>query len=434
MHVRPIILLVISVISFDLWASPQIQHWTLANGARAYFVQSHQLPMVQFSVGFDAGSARDPDSLRGLARFVSAMLEEGVSGLNGTEIATQFETVGAEFSSGNGRDMSVLELRSLSDEPLLSSAVDVFTRVIQQPTFPAAAMARVRNRILTGLKRQQQSPGSVVSRAFYDNLFKDHPYANPPSGEPQDVTRITRDDLIDFHGKYFVGANAVIAMVGDMNAGQARRWADAIVGRLPPGVIPPKLDVVPLLPNQARVLNVPFASTQTHLMMGQVGMKQSDPDYFPLYIGNYTLGGGGLVSRLSKELREKRGLTYSANSYFIPMQQNGPFVINLQTRNDQGPLAERLAIETVTEFVKNGPTQKELDAAKKSITGSFPLRFDSNAKIAGSLLNIAFYDLPLDYMSTFPDKINAVTLQQVRETFQRRIFPHRLLRVVLGGG
>ena len=434
MRAERIILLVVGLISFDLQAMPDIQHWTLANGARAYFVETHQLPMVQFSVAFDAGSARDPASRKGLARFVSAMLDEGVSDMNGTQIAAQFESVGAEFSGGNGRDMSVLELRSLSDESLLAPAVDMFAEVIQRPTFPAQAMARVRDRMLTGLKRQQQSPGSVVSRAFYDNLFNNHPYSNHPSGEPQDVTRVTRADLIDFHNQYFVGANAVIVIVGDLDPKQARRWVNAIVGRLPPGEAPAKLAAVPVGPEQSLLLNVSFPSTQTHFMIGQVGIRQSDPDYFPLYIGNYTLGGGGLVSRLSNELREKRGLTYSVNSYFLPMRERGPFVINLQTRNDRGPQAERLAIQTVTDFVQNGPSQAELDAAKKNISGAFPLRLDSNARIADVILNIAFYELPLDYVSTFPEKVNAVTLQQVREAFRRRVFPDRLLRVVLGGG
>ena len=432
MRISVRILILASLIGFDVQASPVIQHWTLANGARTYFVETHQLPMVQFSVAFDAGSARDPATLKGVARFVSAMLEEGAAGLNSTQIAEQFESVGAEFSGGNGRDMSVLDLRSLTDENLLAPAVDVFAQVIQQPTFPADALSRVRNRILTGLKRQQQSPGSVVSRTFYQNLFKDHPYSNPPSGEMEDVKRIDRADLVDFHKRFFVGSNAVLAIVGDLDIHQARHWADTIIGGLPTGESPPKLVEPPLV--KAQVVNVPFPSTQTHLMMGQVGMRQNDPDYFPLYIGNYILGGSGLISRLSDELREKRGLTYSAYSYFIPMQQYGPFIINLQTRNEQGSLAEELAIETVTEFVLNGPTPEELHAAKRNITGGYPLRFDSNSKIAGSVLSIGFYNLPLDYMDTFTGRVNAVTLEQVRQVFQRRVFPDRLLRVVLGGG
>lgn len=433
-RISPKVLCLLGLLSLDALAAPQIQHWTLANGARVYFVETHQLPMVQFAVGFDAGSARDPATRKGVARFVSSMIDEGTDGLDSIEIAERFESVGAEFSRGSGREMSVFELRSLTDEPLLSTAVDVFAKIIQQPAFPPDAIARVRDRILTGLQRQQQSPGRIVSRTFYENLFKDHPYGNPPAGDAEDVALIVRADLVDFHRRLFVGANSVIVIVGDLSSTQAGVWADAIVGGLPSGTAPPRLTAAPTQSRQAQVLKVPFPSTQTHLMMGQIGMKRSDPDYFPLYIGNYILGGSGLISRLSDELREKRGLTYSAYSYFIPMRQNGPFIINLQTRNEQGVKAEHLALQTVTEFVQTGPTGEELEAAKQNITGGFPLRFDSNTKIAGSVLNIAFYGLPLDYMSTFTAKVSAVTTEQVKDAFQRRVFPDRLLRVAVGGG
>ena len=420
------------ILNMDAMAAPDIQHWSLENGARVYFVETHQIPMVQFTVGFDAGSARDPRSLKGLARFVSDMIEEGAEGMDSDMIARELESVGAQYSSGNGRDMSVFELRSLSDEQILESAVQVFANILQKPTFPTDAMERIRDRMLVGLRRQLQSPGSVVSRAFYTNLFKNHPYSNPPSGEADEVARIDRDDLINFHRGYFVGANAVIAIVGDLSEKQAQFWANKVLGGLPAGNAPDKLDDVPQS-GQDDVLTISFPSTQTHMMIGQVGISRNDPDYFPLYLGNYILGGSGLISRLSGEIREERGLAYSVYSYFIPMQQNGPFIINLQTRNDSGALAEELVSQTVTEFVQRGPTQEELDAAKKNITGSFPLRINSNKKIANNLLSIAFYELPLDYLETYSEKINSVTLEQVKETFQRRVFPERLLRVFVGG-
>ena len=425
------VLCLFGILSLDALAAPDIRHWSLDNGARVYFVETHQIPMVQFTVGFDAGSARDPRSLRGLARFVSDMIEEGAEGMDSDMIAKELESVGAQYSNGNGRDTSVFELRSLSDEPILESAVQVFANILQKPTFPADAMERIRDRMLVGLRQQLQSPGSVVSKAFYKNLFRNHPYSNPPSGDAEEVAQIAQDDLINFHRRYFVGANAVIAIVGDLSEEQAQFWARKVLGGLPAGNAPDKLNNVPQ--SDQDVLTIPFPSSQTHMMIGQVGIRRSDPDYFPLYVGNYILGGSGLISRLSGEIREERGLAYSVYSYFIPMQQNGPFIINLQTRNDNGALAEELVSQTVTEFVQRGPTQEELDAAKKNITGSFPLRINSNGKIADNLLSIAFYDLPLDYLETYSDKINSVTLEQVKEAFQRRVFPERLLRVFVGG-
>ena len=426
------VLCLFGILSLDAVAAPDIQHWSLDNGAQIYFVETHQIPMVQFAVGFDAGSARDPKSLKGLARFVSDMIEEGAEGMDSDMIAQRLESVGAQYSNGNGRDMSVFELRSLSDEQTLESAVQVFADILQKPSFPADAVERIRDRMLVGLRQQLQSPGSVVSRAFYTNLFKNHPYSNPPSGEAEEVARIDRNDLINFHRRYFVGANAVLAIVGDLSEEQARFWANKIVGGLPTGDTPEKLDDVPQS-DQDDVLTIPFPSSQTHMMIGQIGIRRDDPDYFPLYVGNYILGGSGLISRLSGEIRQERGLAYSVYSYFIPMQQNGPFIINLQTRNDNGALAEELVSQTVTEFVQRGPTQEELDVAKKNITGSFPLRINSNKKIANNLLSIAFYDLPLDYLETYSEKVNSVTLEQVKEAFKSRVFPDRLLRVFVGG-
>ncbi len=179
---------------------------------------------------------------------------------------------------------------------------------------------------------------------------------------------------------------------------------------------------------------IAFPSNQSHLLLGQPGVSRYDPDYFPLYVGNYILGGSGLISRLAVEIRENRGLAYSVYSYFLPMRERGPFIIGLQTRNDQTKLAEKVTRDTVSKFVKSGPTAEELDSAKKHITGGFPLLLDSNRKIAGNLLTIGFYDLPLDYLDTYAQKIEAVTIEHVRDAFRRRLDPERLVRVVVGGG
>ncbi|MFP5504962.1 MAG: M16 family metallopeptidase, partial [Gammaproteobacteria bacterium] len=174
-------------------------------------------------------------------------------------------------------------------------------------------------------------------------------------------------------------------------------------------------------------------SSQTHILIGQPGMRRDDPDYFALYVGNHVLGGGGLVSRLSNEVREKRGLSYSVYSYFLPMTERGPFQMGLQTRNDQADEAVRVLRETLAAYVAEGPTAAELEAAKNNITGGQALRIDSNRKILEYLAVIGFYDLPLDYLETFNAKVEAVTLAQVREVFQRRIRPERMLTVRVGG-
>jgi len=413
-------------------AAIDIQHWRTANGARVYFVAAPQLPIVSLHVGFDAGSARDPAGKSGLARMVKATIAEGARGRDSQAIAEGLDGVGARYKSENGRDMFVFELRSLTDPRLLDQAISIFGDVITAPDFPQSAIDRERRRVLVSLEQQDQSPGDLVQRVFYKTVFAGHAYANPPDGSEKEVGSVTRDDIVDFHRRYFVGANAVVALVGDVTRERAAQLAEQAVGRLPRGNAAPQLHAVPDL-KSANEVRIDFPSNQSHLLMGQPGISRHDPDYFPLYVGNYILGGSGLISRLAVDIREQRGLAYSVYSYFIPMRERGPFIVGLQTRNDQSSVAEKLARETVARFISEGPTAEELLAAKKNITGGFPLLLDSNEKIAGNLLTIGFYDLPLNYLDTYPSKVEAVTVEQVRDAFRRRVNPERLVRVVVGG-
>jgi zinc protease len=183
---------------------------------------------------------------------------------------------------------------------------------------------------------------------------------------------------------------------------------------------------------KAVTVKIDHPSTQTHILVGQTGIKREDVDYFPLYVGNHVLGGGGMVSRLFAEIREKRGLSYSANSYFSPMRENGPFTASLQTRTDQTKEALLVLQEQLKIFIDNGPTEAELEASKKNITGGFPLRLSSNSKIIAYIGMIGFYDLPRDYLETFNANVNAVTVDQIKDAFKRRLSPDKFVTVMVG--
>ena len=183
----------------------------------------------------------------------------------------------------------------------------------------------------------------------------------------------------------------------------------------------------------ARQKQIEFPASQSHVYLGQPGVRRGDPDYFPLYVGNYILGGGGLVSRLSEEVREKNGLSYSVYSYFLPLRQPGPLTMGLQTKNTQRDKALQLMRQVLVDFIDKGPTEKELVAAKKNITGGFPLRLDSNGKIAENLAVISFYGLPLTYLDEFIPRVESVTVEQIRDAFRRRIDPQRMVTVMVGG-
>lgn len=413
-------------------ATPKIQQWTLKNGARIFFVESHQLPMVQFSLAFNAGSARDPENEPGLALLANHLLKEGTFQKNAGDIARQFESVGAEFDTDIDRDMATVSLRSLSDPDKLASATSLFAEIVQQPSFPESSLARERQRLLVGLKSKKESPGDTASDLFFKLTYGKHAYAHAPEGDEAHLAGIQRTDLVAFHKQYYVGRNAVLAIMGDIDKSDAKRLAKQLVGTLPEGSvaapIPPVIDKP-----KGETRFVKFNSKQSHILVGLPGMDRQDPDYYSLYLGNYILGGGGLVSRLSDEIREKNGLAYSVYSYFWPMARRGPFIMGLQTENRHRDRALRLMNKVLDDFIKNGPTPEELAAAKSHITGGFPLRIDTSKKLVGYMTVIGFYHLPLTFLDDYPKRIEALTAEQVRDAFARRIRPEAMTTVVVGG-
>jgi zinc protease len=414
-----------------LQATPAIQHWETANGARVYFVPAPELPMIDIRVLFAAGSAHD-GALPGLAGMTSSLLDKGAGGLDANEIASQLEGLGAELATGSLRDTAWVSLRSLSDPAYLEPALGLLARVLDRPDFNRRDLRRERERKLVALRQSEQEPAEVAEYRFYEILYGEHPYATRPIGTEQGLNRITRKDIRAFYEKYYVARNAVVAIVGAVERAGAEQIAEQVVGTLPPGEAAAK--TAPVAPPEASVeVRIFHPSTQTTVLMGEPGMHRGDPDYFTLYVGNHILGGSGLVSRLFQEVREKRGLSYSVSSHFTPMAQDGPYSFGLQTRNDQVDEALGVLRETLLDYYENGPSEEELVAAKQNITGSFPLRIDSNGKIIEYLGMIGFYRLPLDYLDTFNDKVMSVTRGQIRDAYRRRVHPGRMVTVIVGG-
>jgi zinc protease len=411
-------------------ALPQIQSWSTEKGAKVLFVQAPELPMVDIRLVFRAGAARDGNQ-GGVAALTNAMLDQGAGGLNADEIARGFERYGAELGGGSERDMGWLSLRSLTDEKLLEPALELFRTVLSKPDFPEADFEREQQRTLVGLQYEKQKPDAIAEKSFYRGLYGEHPYANHPSGTPESVKALNVGALRSFYRRYYVARNATVVVVGDLSTKQARDIAADLADSLDEGRRAEPLPEVHGLDDEKRRF-IEFPSEQSHVLMGQAGMRRGDPDYFPLYVGNHILGGNGLASRISKEIREKRGLSYNAYSYFVPMERKGPYLLGFQTRNDQRREALKVLRETLQDFIEKGPTEQELDAAKKNIIGGFPLKVASNGKIAEYLAVIGFYDLPLDYLEQFTRRIDAVTVEEIQDAYRRRVEPGRMLTVVVG--
>ncbi|MDP2828937.1 MAG: pitrilysin family protein [Sulfuricellaceae bacterium] len=422
-----------SFISAMTFAGLPIQHWQTDRGTRVLFVENHDLPLLDVSVSFDAGSRRDVADKAGLAGLTAHLLPLGAGGRKEDEIARRLADVGALLEPTSDQDQSGLVLRTLSSAREREQALELMSSALQQPDFSAEVLAREKARIIAGLKEEATQPGAIAAKAFQASLYGSHPYGQPGTGKIETVDALQRQDLVNFYQRHYHANLAVIALVGDVSRAEAAAIADRLSAQLPAGdgALPALPEVSPLAKPESQTL--PHPATQSHILMGAPGMSRKDADYFSLMVGNYILGGGGFASRLTEEVREKRGLAYSVYSYFIPLAQPGAFQIGLQTRRDQANEALNVTRTTLRGFVTEGPTQEELRRAKQNLIGSFPLRLDSNKKILGYLSMIAFYQLPLDYLDRFIENIDRVTLTDVKSAFRRRVDPDNMVTVVVGG-
>jgi len=414
-----------------------IQHWTLDNGAKVYLVEVPGLPMVDFQVEFDAGSRRD-GGFNGLSNATASMMAKGVNALGNqaamdeNALGEAWADLGAQVNASSSSDRMSLSLRSLTRPELLDAAVALAARQMAHPSFPNAIWQNERERWVASIKEANTKPATLANRAFNKALFGDHPY-----GAEVDEASLRRIDTVlmhKFHADHFKPCLAKVSVVGALNRAQAQERVTQLLALLPvqsPCPLLPRLpEVQPL--KQAQTLNLPFESAQAHVFIGQPGIAREHPDFLALTVGNYVLGGGGFVSRLTEEVREKRGLSYSVYSYFGAWQQTGPFTVGLQTRPDQAPQAVKVATDVVAEFVKKGPTTQELNAAKDFLIGGFALRLDSNRKLMDNLSNIAWYNLPLDYLDTWTAQVDKLSVKDIQQAFARNLQPERMVTVILG--
>ncbi|MES2580031.1 MAG: pitrilysin family protein [Pseudomonadota bacterium] len=425
-----LIALFITLLAFNANAAVKINHWQTTSGSDVYFVENHDLPIIDMSVNFPAGSSHDSKATSGVAGVTKYMMTLGADGLSEEAITNQFADIGAILGGELDLDRAAFKLRTLTSEQ--AKALTVFNKILHKPDFPQAILEREKTRIIAGLQEAATQPESISNKAFMQALYGAHPYSLDESGEVDTITAMKRDDLIAFYQQYYSAKSATIALIGDMTVTQAREIAENVSKGLPQGAAVAKIAQV-TLPSAASTQNINHPASQSHILLGYPGVKRGDADYFPLYVGNYILGGGGFVSRLTEEVREKRGLVYSVYSYFMPMGELGPFQIGLQTKREQANDALKVVNETLAKFIQNGVTEKELKAAKSNIIGGFPMRIDSNNKILDYLSVIGFYKLPLTYLDDFNKEVNKVTAAQIKDAFNRRIKPDHFVSVIVGG-
>lgn len=428
----------IAVVSTSAHAILPIEKLDSFKGAQAYLVQTKSLPMVDIEISIDAGDRYDPSAKSGLATVVGQLMNYGAKSekglLNEAQIADEIADLGANLGVSVSGERAIMRIRTLSRKDLRDRAVQLASAMLSAPTYDARILAREKQRMTTALLESETKPESVLDRRFRKLVYGDYPLANSPT--VRSIANISTTDLQQFHRQFYRGDRMIVSIVGDVGKVEAAEIVQGLLQRVPqsgPAVAKlPEFERSPVEPLSQREVTIPFDTQQAHIAMGMTAVTRSNPDYFPLLVGNYVLGGGGFVSRLMSEVREKRGLAYSVFSYFAPGKDVGIFQAGVQTKSDQATLALEVMSSTIAQFIANGPMQSELDAAKANLINGYPLRIDNNRKLLDNVSSIAWNNLPLDTMDVWTKQVEMVSLDQVKEAFQKYLAMDRMKIVVLG--
>ncbi|MFZ2738682.1 MAG: pitrilysin family protein [Burkholderiaceae bacterium] len=431
--------LVLSSFINAAWGGIPIEQWTQSSGVQVYLAQSHTISMVDLQVDFDAGSRRDPAAQAGLASVVAGMMSKGLRAdaaepaLDENQLGEAWADLGAQFGASAGGDRMSFNLRSLTYPDLLKKAVELAARQMSQPAFLYEVWQRERSRLQAAIREANTRPATLADRAFSQAVYGSHPYGYEMTEASLQAIAVV--DMQSLYAKLILPCRAKVSIVGAVTRDQADALVTQLFARLSKTLgcpdLTPVAEVQPL--RRAEVKTIAFDSAQAHVLLGQPGYKRNDPDFFALLVGNYILGGGGFVSRLTDEVREKRGLSYSVYSYFSPGLHAGAFTLGLQTRPDQAQQALQVAHQVLSQFVREGPSPAELQAAKSNLIGGFALRIDSNKKLLDNVANMAWNQLRLDYLDRWTSEIDKITVNDIRLAFARKLQPEKMVTVVLGG-
>ena len=405
-----------------------VQTLDMGRGAQIWYVEDHTLPMVAMTVALPAGSAYDPSGKAGLSAFAAAMLDEGAGPYNSAGYQAALNGRAIRLAASPDRDWLLISLVTLKENA--PAAFRLLGIALAKPHFEPEAIARVRAQIVSGMQQDDEDPATVAAKGFFEKFFPGHPYGHPTSGDPASVAAITRGDLVNFARDHWVRGGIHIAVSGDIDAASLKTLIASAFAALP-NRSPPPIPPVRRMGSPGITL-IPMPVPQPNIVFGLPALQRSDPDFIPSYVANYILGGGGFSSRLTTEVREKRGLTYDISTDVLTLRRAGLFAGQVATK--AGSVNQTIAVirDTMNNFAQNGPTQKELDDAKTYLTGSFPLAFTSNAGIAGQLGAFQRAGLPVDYVQKRNNLINAVTIDDVRRV-ARRLFNANRLTITIAG-
>lgn len=409
-----------------------IHRWVTPENATVFYVAAEEIPMLEIKILFWAGSSKD-DGKDGLAQFTNTMLGQATQHKSHKEIAEKFDEIGAEFTTELDRDVGSISLKTLTDPDYLNAALNIFSEIIAQPTFPQEIFQLSKSRIENYIHYESQFPETLVKNVFFKALYENHPYGHPIIGTENSIAAITLNDINEFYNQFYVAKNCMMIMIGNLkDITNAKKISSQILCNLPSGSRAESIPTINSI-NSGQIIKTILPTKQSHIMIGKIGVKSNDPKYFPLLVGNYILGGGALNSRLFDELRSKRALVYNISSILMQLSGNGPFAIVLQTSNEKTNEALDAIDHLMTGFLKNGPTKEEMISAKNKMINAFPLTMGGNSAVLKHLMAIALQSLPLDYLDIYCSQINSVTLEEIIEAW-RAFIPdtNSLIKVIVG--
>ncbi len=409
-------------------ARPVVERVKLDNGLRLVLSTQSSVPIVAINCLVDGGARVDPPGKAGLASLTGSLLSEGTKGRTSEEISRLIDSLGGSFGTGASSDWIAASAAVLSRD--FATGLDLVARSLREPTFPPEEVERRRKEMLGDLEADEDQPGVVAARAFRKAVFGDAPYGHLLDGTPESVRALTRDDVVAFHRERMAPEHTICAIVGDVPTDKMKEEAERLLGPWRgTGELPsPK----PAVPPPAKSIVVDRPVTQANIVLGQIGIARRNPDYFPVLLMNYVLGGGGFNSRLMQTIRTKGGLAYSVSSHFEANDLPGPFSVVLQTKVESTAEAIRLVRAEIERLHAEGATEEELQMAKDYLTGSFPLRLDSTGKLAGFLVQVEYFGLGDDYIERYPEYVRAVTVEDVRAAARKYLHPDTLVQVVIG--
>ncbi len=425
--------------------TPKFRTWETDAGVRVVMYEINSIPLIDLAIDIDAGSRWDPKGLEGLSAMTQSMIFKGTSASSGKEEMSEQQT--SEFiakkalvkSSSNDRDKTSLRFRFLSDSEIREPVLDFIARVLAFPSFNTEILEREKNNTISRLEESLTKPQTVAIKNLWKSMYPDHPYGRSISS--QSISSISEKDLMSFHQTFWTPSRTTLSIVGNISFTEAKKLANKVTeplsNRISTTNLSTSLKFQQLLPpvtvGGKTVRKIFHPAAQSHIWMGLPVLARHETDHiFPMVVANHILGGSGFGSRLTKEIREDRGLSYSVFSAFSLLKQKGPFFVGLQTGKENSEEAIEVMLKTISDFIDNGPSQEELETAKQGIVGGFALRLDSNSKILENLAQIAFYDLPLDYLDNWTLRIQAVTLEDVKKVLKDRIDLNNSSLIVVG--